>query len=129
MVAPAGDAIGKELVIHDASVVQLCLSVFLLGLGFGPLLLSPLSEVYGRRKVLLIGNLFYLIWNTLCGFANNQGSLIAFRLLTGIGASAPLAVGGGIIGDLWPPENRGKVLAIYTCGPMLGPALGPIAGR
>ncbi|MCJ1310490.1 hypothetical protein MMC25_004154 [Agyrium rufum] len=128
MIAPAIDNIATDLHIASSVTAEIGLSVFLLGLGFGPLLLSPLSEIYGRVPVLLIGNLFYLIWNTACGFAHTEGELFAFRLLTGLGASAPLAVGGGMIADLWSDEQRGRALAIYTLGPLCGPALGPIVG-
>ena len=103
-------------------------SIFLLGIGFGPLLLSPISEIYGRFPVLIIGNLFFILWNTVCGFSKNVGELTAFRLLSGFGGAAPLAIGGGLLSDLWAPEERGQALAIYTAGPLLGPAIGPIIG-
>ena len=77
--------------------------------------LGPLSEIYGRSRVLQLSNLFYLgiwftflftttvlftvlnfssipAWNLGCGFAQNANQLIAFRFLSGIGGSAPLAV-------------------------------------
>jgi multidrug resistance protein len=128
MLSPAINAIGADL--HDGNAVhlELTLSIFLLGLGFGPLLLSPLSEIHGRVPVLITGNLFFIVWNTASGFVHTAGQLMAFRLLAGIGASAPLAIGGGLLSDLWEPERRGQALAMYTSGPLLGPAVGPIIG-
>ncbi|THY01022.1 MFS multidrug transporter [Aureobasidium pullulans] len=102
--------------------------VFVLGYAFGPLFLSPLSEIYGRSKLLQLANLFYLIFNTVAGFSRNTGELIAFRFLSGLGGSAPLAVGGGVLGDVWLAEERGAALSIYSLGPLIGPAVGPIAG-
>lgn len=128
MISPAVNTIGVDL--HDSSAVnlELTLSIFLLGLGFGPLVLSPISEMHGRLPVLIIGNLFFIVWNTASGFVHTTGQLMAFRLLAGLGASAPLAIGGGLLSDLWEPERRGQALAMYTSGPLLGPALGPIIG-
>ncbi|KAF7596684.1 hypothetical protein BBP40_000607 [Aspergillus hancockii] len=54
--------------------------------------------------------------------------MIAFRFLAGLGGSAPLAIGGGLLSDLFMPEERGKSIAIYSLAPLLGPAVGPIAG-
>lgn len=54
--------------------------------------------------------------------------LIAFRFLAGLGGSAPLSIGGGVIGDLFDAEHRGQAIAIYSLAPLLGPAVGPVAG-
>ena len=54
--------------------------------------------------------------------------MIVFRFLSGLGGSAPLAIGGGVISDCWRPEERGRAIAIYSLAPLLGPAIGPIAG-
>ncbi|MCJ1361283.1 hypothetical protein MMC16_000381 [Acarospora aff. strigata] len=128
MISPAIGAIGSDLDISSSFEMQIVLSVVLLGIGFGPLILAPISEIKGRVPVLLLGNLFFLAWNVGCGFARTNTQLTIFRFLSGIGASAPLAIGGGVISDLWKPEERGKAMAVYTFGPLLGPALGPIAG-
>jgi MFS family permease len=72
--------------------------------------------------------LYRLVWNTACGFAHSKNELIAFRFLAGLGGSAPLAVGGGVIGDLFDAEHRGQAIAIYSLAPLLGPVIGPVAG-
>jgi MFS family permease len=73
---------------------QLTLSIFVLAYAIGPLFLGPLSEIYGRVIVLQLSNLFYLAWNLGCGFAQTSGQLMAFRFFSGLGGSAPLAIGG-----------------------------------
>lgn len=128
MISPSTSAIASSLGTENLFEINLISSIFLLGIGFGPLLLGPVSEINGRVPVLILGNAFFIIWNTACGFSKTVGQLTAFRLLSGFGASAPLAVGGGLLGDLWAPEERGRALAVYTAGPLLGPALGPIIG-
>ena len=54
--------------------------------------------------------------------------MIAFRFLAGLGGSAPLAIGGGVLSDLFRAEERGRAISIYSLAPLLGPAIGPIAG-
>lgn len=94
MVAPAISAISKEFGIVNEVEQQLVLSVFILAYAIGPLILGPLSEIYGRVPVLQLANLFYLVFNIACGVSRNKGEMIAFRFLSGLGGSAPLAVSG-----------------------------------
>ncbi|RDX51047.1 MFS polyamine transporter [Lentinus brumalis] len=128
MVAPAAGQIASGFNITDQFQVNLTISVFVLAYAFGPLILGPLCEVFGRVPILRGCNLFFTAWNLGCGFAQNESQLIAFRFLAGLGGSAPLAAGGAVLGDMFAPEDRGKSLAIYSLAPLLGPAVGPIAG-
>lgn len=86
MVAPAISAISKEFGIKNEVEQQLVLSVFVLAYAIGPLILGPLSEIYGRVPVLQLANLFYLVFNTACGASRNKGEMIAFRFLSGLGS-------------------------------------------
>ncbi|KAL4904590.1 hypothetical protein BDW74DRAFT_26711 [Aspergillus multicolor] len=128
MVAPALTTLAKDLGITDAIESQLTLSIFVLAYAFGPLFLGPLSEIYGRVIVLQLANLFYLVFNIACGVAQTKAQMIVFRFFAGLGGSAPLAIGGGVLSDCFKPEERGKSVAIYSLAPLLGPAVGPIAG-
>ncbi|KAF8994689.1 MFS polyamine transporter [Cyathus striatus] len=128
MIAPASAQLASDFGITSHTITAMTVSVFVLGYAVGPLILGPLSEIYGRSRVLQMANLFYLAWNTGCGFAQNKSQLIAFRFLSGLGGSAPLSIGGGVLGDTWHPEQRGKAIAIYSLAPLLGPVLGPVCG-
>lgn len=94
----------------------------------GPLLLSPLSETYGRRIVLNISTSFFVLFQIGCALAPNLPALIVFRLLTGIGGSACLTIGGGVISDMFEAEQRGLAMSVFSFGPLFGPVLGPICG-
>lgn len=112
----------------------------------GPLFLGPMSEIFGRLRLIQSANLFFLrmsyfpfcllslkshyllVWNIACGLARNEGELIAFRFLSGLGGSAPLSVGGAVLGDCWRNEERGKAIALYSLAPLLGAVFVPIAG-
>ena len=112
MVAPALDTVAKEFDVHSEIEEQLVMSIFLLAYAsesqgpkdlatiplltesqVGPFLWGPLSEVYGRVKVLQYSNLIFLLFNTACGFAKTKEQMMAFRFLSGVGGSAPQAVG------------------------------------
>ncbi|KAE8330198.1 major facilitator superfamily domain-containing protein [Aspergillus sergii] len=128
MVAPALANMAADLGIRNAVVSQLTLTIFMLAYAIGPLLLGPLSETIGRSPVLLASNVFYLAWTLGCGLERNKAELIAFRFLAGIGGRAPLAVGAGVISDLWAPGERGQAVGIYSLAPLLGPVIGPLTG-
>ncbi|KHN97618.1 Major facilitator superfamily domain, general substrate transporter [Metarhizium album ARSEF 1941] len=128
MIAPALEDLGRSLDMKGSVEVYLSMSIFILAYAVGPIVFGPASELYGRVAILHATNLWYLVWNLACGFANTKAELFVFRFLAGIGGSAPLAVGGGAVSDMWSPEERGKAMSTYTMAPMLGPVVGPIAG-
>lgn len=123
IMAPALPAVAAELAMRPAEAA-LALSVYLLATAFGPLAIAPLSEVYGRRRVLHVSNLWFFAWNLLCGFATSKGTLIAARFLAGFSASAVYSLAGGVLGDVWRPEQRGKSLGVYLLVPIMGAAVG-----
>ncbi|GAB1315400.1 hypothetical protein MFIFM68171_05610 [Madurella fahalii] len=127
IVAPALPVLQAEFRISTASETQMILSVFILSSAVGPLIISPLSEVYGRRIVLHCTMLTFLVFNLACAFCKTSAQLLVLRFLAGIGGSAP-AIGPGILGDCWRPEERGKSLSLYYVFALLGPALGPVIG-
>ncbi|CAI9634561.1 unnamed protein product [Alternaria burnsii] len=128
MISPALSSISSDFGITNEVEAQLTLSIFVLAYAIGPLFLGPLSEIYGRVLVLQLSNLFYLAWNLGCGFAQTSGQLMAFRFFSGLGGSAPLAIGGGVLSDVFLADQRGRAISIYSLAPLLGPAIGPIAG-
>ncbi|KAF8319781.1 MFS general substrate transporter [Clavulina sp. PMI_390] len=104
------------------------LSIFVLAYAIGPLFLGPLSEISGRQPILQLSNIWFLIFNIACSQAHTKTQMLVFRFFAGLGGSAPLAIGGGVISDLFTPDQRGLATSLYTLAPLTGPALGPIAG-
>ncbi|KAJ2987497.1 hypothetical protein NUW58_g4473 [Xylaria curta] len=128
MLAPAEKQISNSLHLTEAYQWLLVNSLILVGVGLSPLLLAPLSEVYGRKPVLVIASIVFVVWNTACGASTTLGQVLAFRLLSGFGASVADALAGGLMSDLWSADERGRAFAFYMAAPLLGPALGPILG-
>jgi MFS family permease len=125
IMAPALPLISQELHM-SSSEAAMALSIYLLATAFGPLFIGPLSEIYGRKPILHASNVWFLVWNIVCGFANTKGVLIAARFLAGFGASAIYALAGGVLTDVWRPEQRGRSLGIYLVIPLLGAAVGAL---
>ncbi|KAF2869934.1 major facilitator superfamily domain-containing protein [Massariosphaeria phaeospora] len=127
-IAPGMPFVNREF--HNTSTIltTLTVSIFVLGFAIGPLFLSPLSEIYGRRIVLNMSNIVFCAFTLGCALSPSLASLIIMRVLSGIGASACLTIGAGVISDLFPVEQRGKAMAMYSLGILFGPILGPICG-
>ncbi|KAJ5182789.1 hypothetical protein N7492_000405 [Penicillium capsulatum] len=128
MVSPAIVFMGKDLGESDETILAFSVSIFLLGYTFGPLLLAPLSEIFGRRVVLSGANWFFFAWQIGCALSQNIETVIVCRLFGGIGGSACLTLGAGVVADLFPREQRGKATSIWALGPVIGPVIGPIIG-
>ncbi|KAH8799685.1 caffeine resistance protein [Xylogone sp. PMI_703] len=127
IMAPALSTIAKDLNMSSTESAM-SLSIYLLATAFGPLFIGPLSEMYGRQVILHGSNIWFLLWNIVCGFARTKGTFIAARFLAGFGASAIYALAGGVLADIWRPEQRGRSLGVYLLIPLLGAAVGPIIG-
>ncbi|KAI1105777.1 MFS general substrate transporter [Jackrogersella minutella] len=88
---------------------QIFLSIFVLAFAFGPMVLSPLAEVFGRRPVWILFSCFYILWNTVAGFSRTPGLMIASRVLSGIGASAEFTISNPVLSDSIGPIIGGAV--------------------
>ncbi|CAG7921632.1 unnamed protein product [Penicillium olsonii] len=128
MFSPAISFMAAEFGETDETILSFSVSIYLLGYTFGPLLLAPLSEIYGRRVVLSGANWFFVVWQIGCALSKNIETLIVCRLFAGIGGSGCLTLGAGVIADLFPREQRGMATSIWAMGPLVGPVVGPIAG-
>ncbi|KAJ5353529.1 hypothetical protein N7541_006093 [Penicillium brevicompactum] len=119
--------ITKEFQISNI-VATLGLSFFIWGLGFGPLLLAPLSEFYGRRPIYIFSLAMFLVWLIPCAVARNIETLLIGRLFSGLAGSAFLSVAGGTVADLFPRHELAAPMMVYTASPFIGPEIGPLVG-
>ncbi|OAP65326.1 hypothetical protein AYL99_01298 [Fonsecaea erecta] len=104
------------------------LTVYVMGLGFGPVISAPLSETYGRRAVYLTFFPPSLLLSLGAGLSKSYASLVICRLFAGILGSGCLAVGAGTNSDLFSHLHRAVASAVFLLAPFLGPALGPALG-
>lgn len=109
-------------------VATLGLSLFIMGLGIGPMLLGPLSEFFGRRPIYLVSFSFFFIWIIPSAVARNIQTMLIARFLDGVSGSAFLSVAGGTVGDMYNREQLQLPMLIYTASPFVGPSIGPLFG-
>ncbi|KAJ5314042.1 uncharacterized protein N7443_000926 [Penicillium atrosanguineum] len=128
MFAPGVGQLVTDFDITSTELASFVVSVYLLGYCFGPLLIAPVSEIYGRRIVYNVCNVLYVIWTIACAVAPEIGSLTVFRFFAGCAGSCPLTIGAGSIADMFVQEKRGSAMAAWAIGPLIGPVIGPVAG-
>lgn len=123
MYTPAIKTVKAE---YDVStdIAILPFSFYTLGLAFGPMIGSPLSETLGRRRVYQITLPVFALFILGSGFAKSIGTLIICRFFAGFWGSPALSIGSATISDVWPPAQRAIPMAAYVAAPFMGPALG-----
>ncbi|KAJ3856858.1 MFS general substrate transporter [Lentinula lateritia] len=127
--SPALPQISSDLHIRPGSILEnMSLSIFVLAYALGPLFWGPLSELYGRLIILQVSNIWFLVFNSICPLARTPAQMLIFRFLAGFGGAAPQSIGGGVVGDLWSPEERGMAMSLYSLAPLVGPSTGPLVG-
>ncbi|EKM59652.1 uncharacterized protein PHACADRAFT_86536 [Phanerochaete carnosa HHB-10118-sp] len=118
---------GEEQSFHvGKEVTILGVSLYVLGIAFGPLLVGPLSEVYGRSPIYRISYMLFWVFSWPVAFAQDIAVFLIFRFLTGFCSSAFLSVAGGSMSDIWAGHMVAVPTAIYTLSPFIGPMLGPL---
>ncbi|CAK3992891.1 major facilitator superfamily transporter [Lecanosticta acicola] len=128
---PVANTIIQELggsAASSASSTVLLVTIWELGEAIGPLFLAPLSEMYGRYRVVNTANIMFTASTILASFAPSIPTLIGARFLSGLSNSASV-LNPAIVGDMFPPEERGAAMSILIFAPMCGGAVGPaVAG-
>lgn len=112
----------------DAYLSAFVLSVYVLGYGVGPLLISPLSELFGRVPLYHICNVLFTVCTASCGQTNDLKTLAILRFFAGVGGSSVFALAPSSLADVVVKEKRGAVMALIAIGYNLGPAVSPTVG-
>lgn len=128
MFAPGVPDIMQDFKSTNENLATFVVSVYVLGFAFGPLLAAPMSEIYGRAICYNVANVLFVIFTVCTALSQNMGMLIAFRFLMGLAGSTPITNGSGTVSDMFPVEQRGRAMAVWALGPLLGPCIGPVAG-
>ena len=89
---------------------------------------GKLSDIYGRKPLLMIGVTIFLIGSALSGLSQNMGMLILFRGIQGLGAGSLFPISLAVIGDLFTPQERGKYQGLSGAVFGLSSIVGPFAG-
>jgi DHA2 family multidrug resistance protein len=87
-----------------------------------------LSRVFGRKRYYMACVAIFSVSSVLCGFAPSLASLIAFRVIQGIGGGGLAPVEQAILVDTFPATKRAAAFALYSMAIVTAPAIGPILG-
>jgi len=120
-------SISRELQI-DAVVVSWIPTAYLLATAICLLPFGRLADIYGRKRILTCGIFVFTIASLLVLFITSASSLIALRVIQGIGAAMIATSVLAIITSVFPAGERGKALGISVAATYLGLSLGPVLG-
>ncbi|MBN4070825.1 multidrug effflux MFS transporter [Olleya sp. AH-315-F22] len=125
---PALPEIGESLGVVNTNDNQLLITMIFLGLGFGQLIFGPLSDSFGRKPIVYIGFLVFVIATIICVTTNSFEMMIIGRVLQGVGLSSPRTLSIAIIRDSYSGNYMAKILSIvvmvFIIVPVIAPALG-----
>ena len=125
---PALPAIASELAPTAPNRAQLVIAAYILGTGFGMVVLGPASDSFGRKPVIAFGMGLYLVGGAAAALAPGLEVLLAARVLQGFGVAATRVVGNAMIRDLYSGRRMAQVtstvMTIFILLPAAAPALG-----
>lgn len=124
---PSLPSIAVDLGAPVASV-QLTISVFLGGISLGMLLYGPLSDRFGRRRLLLGGMLLYILASLGCALCVNAGQLTVLRLAQALGAAASTVLARAIVRDLFAVSQAARTLSLMHLVTMVATLIAPLLG-
>jgi DHA2 family multidrug resistance protein len=87
-----------------------------------------LANKFGRKRVLMVAVVGFVIASVLCGIAQSLVQIVAFRLLQGFFGAALVPLGQSVLLDIYTVEERGSAMALFGVSVMVGPVLGPVIG-
>lgn len=108
---------------------QLVVTSFVLGMGIGTLFAGPLSDRFGRRRVLLAGGALYALAALACWAAPSLEMLLIARVVQGIGSAGPRTVTLAIVRDLYAGREMAKIVSVAMSIFSLVPAVAPLMGQ
>jgi DHA1 family bicyclomycin/chloramphenicol resistance-like MFS transporter len=129
MMLPAfGDVRAEFGLAADSSAVAPVVTAFFIGFGAGQLLWGPLSDALGRKRVLSVGLVIYVLGALGAVLAPSLASLLLLRLLGGLGAAAVRVVAQGAVRDRFRGDEMAKVLSYVMAVFILVPTVAPTVG-
>ncbi len=126
IVGPAIPAIEKSIKV-DKQLMSWIFSIYVLANLVGISLMAKLSDLYGRRKIYILALTIFGTGSLIVALSHNFNILLAGRAIQGFGASGIFPVASAVVGDIFPPEKRGRALgligAVFGLAFILGPVI------
>lgn len=126
---PAMNAIGVTIKSNQSGNNQLLITMIFLGLGMGQLLSGPLSDSFGRKPIVYIGFLVFVVASFICVSATSMEVMVLGRILQGIGLSAPRTISVAMVRDSFSGNYMAKIMSFITVIFILVPVVAPAFGK
>lgn len=127
-ILPALTMIANDMTPDDHNRAQFVLSFFVVGMAAGTFVMGPISDSFGRKRVIYSGAVMYIVCALICATTDNFNLLLLARIGQGIGASAPRVVAQALIRDFYQGREMARissfVMIIFASVPALAPLLG-----
>jgi len=120
-------AVGREFKT-DAVLLSWVATSYLLAASVALVPFGKLADIYGRKKIFLVGQIIVTLTSLLAAISVSASMLIVFRVFQGIGGAMVFATGIAILTSVYPPQERGKVLGIAVAAVYIGLSCGPFFG-
>lgn len=112
----------------DAILLSWIPTAYLLASAVFAVPFGRIADIHGMKKIFTYGIIVFTAATFLCGAAPSVTSLIAFRILQGIGSAMIFVTGLAIITSVYPPKERGKAIGINIASVYIGLSMGPVLG-
>ena len=126
---PALPDIAATLTPDEPNAAQLVVTSFVFGMGVGTLFAGPLSDAFGRKRIIMLGSALYALAALACYFAPSLELLLAARIVQGIGAAAPRTVSIAMIRDLYSGRGMARIMSFVMMVFTVIPAVAPLMGQ
>ena len=126
---PAFPDIAKDLELLNVNKAQLIISSFILGTGLGQLISGPISDTFGRKPIITIGLMIFILACIAAYYAETLEMMLVARFIQGLGISAPRTVTMALIRDLYSGRKMAQVMSLAMAIFVLVPALAPSIGQ
>lgn len=127
IVAPSLPGLALVFAI-DYGVAQLTLTVYLASIAVAQLILGPLSDRTGRRPLVLIGIVVFIVGSLICALASSIGWLLFGRIVQAFGGCAGFVLSRAMVRDLHERERAASMIGVITMVMVLAPMLSPLLG-
>lgn len=126
---PALPEIAAELSPDAPNAAQLILTSFVFGMGIGTLFTGPLSDSFGRKRVIIWGAVLYSAGALLAWVAPSLETVLAARMIQGLGAAAPRIAAIALVRDLYKGRDMARIVSFTMMIFTLVPAVAPFMGQ
>jgi len=127
MYIPGLPAIARDLDVSTAAV-QLTLTAFLVAFAVGQIVVGPISDGVGRRRILLGGTALFAVAGLVCAIAPDIVTLVVARVVQGLGGAAAAVAGRAMVGDAATGTERSRLYSTLAVVNSVGPVVAPLAG-